>query len=120
MISIIDDDPSMREMLVSLMRSLGYDARAFASGEEFLASEEFERYTCMITDIQMPGMSGFDLKQALDRRASALPVIMITALPELDLEDRAMSCGAIGLLRKPFEVQILVDLVEKAAGGQQS
>lgn len=114
MISIIDDDDAMRDMLVSLVRSLGYDARAFASAQDFLASHDFDKFTCAITDIHMPGMSGFELKKRLDERSLSLPVIMITARTEPDLGERAASCGAIGFLRKPFEVETLVGYIEKA------
>jgi FixJ family two-component response regulator len=116
MISIVDDDTSMREMLVSLVRSLGYDALGFASAEEFLASHDLERFTCTITDIHMPGMSGFDLKERLDASNDSLPVIMITARTEPELEQRAISSGAIGFLRKPFEVEALAGYIEKALG----
>jgi FixJ family two-component response regulator len=114
MISIIDDDADIRDMLVSLVRSLGYDARAFASAEDFLASGDFGKFTCVITDIHMPGMSGFELKKRLDQSNDSLPVIMITARPEPDLEEKAISSGAIGFLRKPFEVETLVGYIEKA------
>jgi FixJ family two-component response regulator len=116
MISIIDDDVAVREMLVSLVRSLGYDALGFASAEEFLASDDFGRFTCTITDIHMPGMSGFELKERLDERNDSFPVIMITAHTEPDLEEKAISSGAIGFLRKPFEVEMLVLCIEKALG----
>jgi FixJ family two-component response regulator len=116
MISIIDDDDAMRDMLVSLVRSLRYEARAFASPEEFLASAGFEAFTCVITDIHMPGMNGFEFKERLDTRKASLPVIMITALAEPDLEKKAISSGAIGLLRKPFDVETLHGYIEKALG----
>ncbi|MGY8667681.1 response regulator [Bradyrhizobium sp. UFLA05-109] len=114
MISIIDDDVAVREMLVSLTRSLGYDALGFASAEDFLAAADFEQFTCAITDIHMPGMSGFELQQKLQQRNGSLPVIMITARTEPDLEIRAISCGAIGLLRKPLDVEMLVGCIKKA------
>ena len=114
MISVVDDDAAVRDMLVSLVRSLGYDARAFASAEEFLTSDDFGSFTCTITDIHMPGMSGFELKERLDERSESIPVIMITARTEPDLEEKAISCGAIGFLRKPFEVEVLVGCIEKA------
>jgi FixJ family two-component response regulator len=114
MISIVDDDVGVREMLVSLTRSLGYDALGFASAEEFLASTNFERFTCAITDIHMPGMNGFELQEQLQQRSESLPVIMITARTEPDLERRAISSGAIGLLRKPLDVEMLTGCIEKA------
>ena len=114
MISIIDDDAGVRDMLVSLVRSLGYETRAFASAEDFLASDDFGSFTCAIADIHMPGMSGFELKQRLEQRVDSLPVIMITARTEPDLEEKAISSGAIGFLRKPFEVERLIDYIEEA------
>jgi FixJ family two-component response regulator len=114
MISIVDDDAAVRDMLVSLVRSLGYNVRAFASAEEFLASEDFASFTCTITDIYMPKMSGFELKQRLNERNGSFPVIMISARTEPDLQEKAMSSGAICFLRKPFEVDVLVDCIEKA------
>lgn len=115
LISIVDDDSSMRDALVGLFRSLGYDARGFASAEDFLACEDLKRFSCAITDIQMPGMNGFELKRVLDERHT-LPVIMITARSEPDLKEKAMSIGAACFLRKPFDTEKLVDCLEKAIG----
>jgi len=115
LISVVDDDSSMRDALVGLFRSLGYDARGFASAEDFLACDDLKRFSCAITDIQMPGMNGFELKQILDERHT-LPVIMITARSEPDLRERAMSSGAAYFLRKPFDSETLVDCLEKALG----
>jgi len=81
MISIVDDDDAVREMLISLTRSLGNDAVGFASAEEFLASADFEEFSCVIADIHMPGMSGFELQEQLHQRNAPIPVIMITARP---------------------------------------
>ena len=116
LISIVDDDSSMRDALVGLFRSLGYDARGFASAEDFLACSDLERFACAITDVQMPGMSGFELKRQLDQRHGTLPVIMITARPEPGLREKAMSIGAASFLRKPFDTETLVDCLEKALG----
>ncbi|UGX91121.1 response regulator [Bradyrhizobium barranii subsp. barranii] len=116
MISIIDDDAAVREMLVSLVRSLGYDAVSFDSAESFLANEDFERFTCAITDIHMPGLSGFDLKERLDERKSLVPVIMITAQTEPDLEERARSQGVLGFMRKPLEIELLISYLKTAVG----
>jgi FixJ family two-component response regulator len=113
-ISVIDDDASLRRAIVALVRSLGHIAHGFASAEEFLDAEADTRSDCIITDIQMPGMSGIDLKEALDRRGLQTPVIMITARTEAPLLARAMSSGAAGLLRKPFEAEAFVQCLEQA------
>ena len=114
LISIVDDDSSMREALVGLVRSLGHDARGFASAEDFLACDDIKQFSCAITDIQMPGMSGFDLKQRLDERHGSLPVIMITARSDPGLREKATSLGAACFLRKPFETEMLIDCLERA------
>ncbi|WFU84410.1 response regulator [Bradyrhizobium sp. CIAT3101] len=116
MISIVDDDDAVREMLVSLTRSLGYDATGFASAEELLASAALDTFSCVITDIHMPGMSGFELQEQLRQCDEPIPIIMITARTEPDLERRAISGGAIGLLRKPLDIEMLVSFIEKALG----
>jgi FixJ family two-component response regulator len=115
-ISIIDDDESMRSTVMSLVRSAGYDARGFASAEEFLASGDVESFACVITDIQMPGMGGIGLKQHLMASQNAVPVIMITARHDADLEGKALASGAICFLRKPFEADALLECLESALG----
>jgi FixJ family two-component response regulator len=117
LISIVDDDASMREALVGLVRSLGYEARDFASAEDFLASNELGQFSCAITDIQMPGMNGFELKRELGTRRYSLPVIMITARAEPDTEEKAMSRGATCFLRKPFETETLVSCLQRVLKG---
>ena len=117
LISIVDDDASMREALVGLVRSLGYEVRDFASAEDFLASNELDRFACAITDIQMPGMSGFELKRELSTRHDSLPVIMITARAEPGIEEKAMSSGATCFLRKPFEAEMLANCLQRVLGG---
>ena len=114
-VSIVDDDDSVRAAMSSLVRSLGYEACLFASAEAFLASPCLDDTSCLIADIQMPGMSGFDLKKLLDARGSAIPVIMITARAGVDLEVKAAASGALCLLRKPFETDALIDCLERAA-----
>ena len=114
LISIVDDDPSMRTALSGLVRSLGYDAREFASAEEFLACNDLGIFACTITDIQMPGMNGFELKRELGARHGSLPVIMITARAEPGLEQQAIASGATCFLRKPFPAESLMCCLEKA------
>ena len=113
-IAVVEDDESFRVALVESLSSLGYGARGFASAEDFIAEDADQSCDCVITDIHMPGMSGFDLKRLLTSRGSEKPVIMITAQAEPALETKAIACGAICLLRKPFETDELVGYLEKA------
>lgn len=114
LISIIDDDESLRSAIVALVRSAGYDARGFASAEEFLASGTIGNFACVITDIQMPGMSGIELKDHLTAAQSSVPVIMITARHDPDLEEKAIASGAVCFLRKPFEADAFIGCLERA------
>lgn len=114
LISIIDDDESMRVAIGRLVRSLGYAERGFASAEQFLERRLDESLVCIITDIQMPGMSGIELKKHLNALSCHLPVIMITARQEPGLEETALACGATCFLRKPFKAEALVGCLEKA------
>jgi FixJ family two-component response regulator len=118
LVAVIDDDEPFRTALVDSLISLGYGARDFASAEEFIAQGGETACDCAITDIHMPGMSGFDLKRLLVARDSKLPVIMITARAEPGLEARAKAASAVCLLRKPFESGDLVGCLEKALGAQ--
>ncbi|PRD43109.1 response regulator [Phyllobacterium phragmitis] len=114
MISIIDDDLSLQVALVRLIRSLGYNARGFASAEEFLESGVIADCSCVITDIQMPGMSGIDLKRVMEERGSNVPVIMITARTESSIEVDALASGALCFLRKPIDTKVFIDCVTRA------
>jgi FixJ family two-component response regulator len=116
LISVIDDDDSMRKAVVALVRSAGYAAQGFASAKEFLASGSVARFACIITDIQMPGMSGIELKHHLTASQSSMPVIMITARHDPELEGKALASGAAAFLRKPFEADALIRCLESALG----
>ena len=116
LISIIDDDGSFCTAVAGLLRSFGYETRGFASAEAFLAWEEAESCACVITDIHMPGMSGIDLKHELLARQRSVPVIMITARNDPAMESRALSSGAVCLLKKPFRTDDLMACVSKALG----
>jgi FixJ family two-component response regulator len=113
-IAVVEDDEFFRMALVVSLTSLGYGARGFASAEHFIAEDGDRSCDCVITDIHMPNVSGFDLKQLLTSRGSTKPVIMITAQAEPALETRAMAFGAICLLRKPFDDDVLIDVIERA------
>jgi FixJ family two-component response regulator len=114
LIAVIDDDESFQAALVDLLGSLGYEVRGFASADEFMANGVPDPYGCIITDIHMPGMSGLDLKHLLVSRACRVPVIMITARADCDMEGKVMSAGAVGLLRKPFEASALIGCLARA------
>jgi FixJ family two-component response regulator len=112
-ISVVDDDESFRLALVESLKSLGYGARGFGSAEDFITGGGDDCCDCVITDIQMPGRSGFELKRLLASRGSKIPVIMITARADPGLEAEASATGAICLLRKPFETDALIGCLEK-------
>jgi FixJ family two-component response regulator len=114
LIAIIDDDESLCTALVSLILSVGYSACGFASAEEFLQSGVVGNVGCIIADVQMSGMSGIDLMLHLLKCGYLTPVIMITARTEPVLEERAMASGAAFFLRKPININLLIDCIEKA------
>lgn len=116
-ISIIDDDQSMLESTRGLVRSLGYQATAFSSAEEFLQSEHVVDTSCLITDVKMPGLSGIDLQRWLVERGVLVPTIFITAFPEEDTRRQALTAGAVGYLGKPFSEESLIQCLDTALGG---
>jgi FixJ family two-component response regulator len=113
-ISIIDDDESMRCALKSFVASLGLKAYTFASGEQFLRSPRLDDTSCLITDLQMPGLNGIELQQSLLAQGRHISIIFVTAFPEERMRARAMEAGALGFLSKPFESSALVELITKA------
>jgi FixJ family two-component response regulator len=120
-ISIIDDDDSMRCAIKSLVTSLGLRVHTFRSAEEFLQSPCVDDTSCLITDLQMPGLSGIELQSILVAQARHMPIILVTAFPEERMRNRAMQAGALGFLSKPFESQTLIKLIDKAiATGRKS
>ncbi|WP_031337398.1 response regulator transcription factor [Rhodopseudomonas sp. B29] len=115
-IVVIDDDDSVRIAIEGLVRSLGYAACGFASAHQFLQSEVCSSTACLITDIQMAGLSGLDLQARLVAEERAPPVIFITAFPDARHQARARALGALGFLEKPFEAQTLVRCIRQALG----
>ena len=113
-VAVVDDDEDFRITLADALRSLGYGAKAFSSASQFIAESGSEAFSCVITDVQMPGMSGFDLITLLADREPKVPVIMITARSEPGLEAAAAASGAICLLRKPFESKALIACLAEA------
>jgi FixJ family two-component response regulator len=113
-ISIVDDDKSVRVALEGLMRSLGHNVSTFGSAEEFLESEKLHDTSCLITDLQMPGLNGVDLQSRLIAQGHRIPVIFITGHPEDNIRTCAMNAGAVGFLAKPVRVCSLIECIEKA------
>ena len=113
-ISIIDDDEFVRDAVKNLIRSLGYTAVAYASAEDYLRSNEHQTSSCLITDIQMPGMSGADLQAQLIAEGNLTPVIVMTAFDDEKVCARVLKAGARGYLKKPFDEKFLVQCLEKA------
>ena len=113
-ISIVDDDEAVRLALRSLVRSLGYVSNVFASAEEFLESSYLNNTSCLISDVQMPGMNGIELQSRLKRLDCGTPVIFVTAFPDERSRARALEAGAIGFMEKPFEGRAMIQLIETA------
>src|SRR5262245_51369546 len=102
MISIVDDDRSLREATKGLVRSFGYGAGAFALAEEFLHSDRVNDTSCLILDVNMPGLSGIELQDQLIARGNRMPIIFVTAVHEEATRIKALKAGAVGFLSKPF------------------
>jgi FixJ family two-component response regulator len=114
LISIVDDDASVREATRGLVRSLGYVAMTFSSAEEFLKSDRLQDTSCLITDVQMPGLSGVDLQRRLSEQGHCMPIIFITAFPSVATKAHALKAGAIGYLSKPFSEDSLIACLDTA------
>jgi FixJ family two-component response regulator len=113
-ISIVDDDEAVRLALRSLVRSLGYVSNVFVSAEEFLESSYLNETSCLISDVQMPGMNGIELQNRLKRLDCRTPVIFVTAFPDERNRSRALEAEAIGFMEKPFEGRAMIQLIETA------
>jgi FixJ family two-component response regulator len=112
LISIVDDDASVRAATNNLVRSHGYCAHTFASAEEFLQSAHLNDTSCVITDVQMRAISGIELLLLLRIRGHRVPIIFITAFPTEELRARALKAGAVGFLAKPFDGEALINCLE--------
>ena len=114
LISVVDDDESVRESLPDLLREFGFAAQAFSSAEEFLASDCVGRTRCLVLDIGMPGMTGPDLQQELARRRREIPVIFVTAHADEAVRPRLLARGAVECLFKPFSEAALLAALNTA------
>jgi FixJ family two-component response regulator len=116
LVSVVDDDESVRESLPDLLREFGFAAEAFSSAEAFLASDVVGETSCLLLDIAMPGMSGPDLQQELTQRRQPIPIVFITAHADQTVRPRLLSRGAVECLFKPFSQEDLLDAIREALG----
>jgi FixJ family two-component response regulator len=114
LVSVVDDDESVRESLPDLLRQFGFAVAAFSSAEAFLASDVVSETNCLLLDIAMPGMSGPDLQQELTRRRQKIPIVFITAYGDSTVRPRLLARGAVACLFKPFSEAVLLDAVRAA------
>jgi FixJ family two-component response regulator len=116
LVSVVDDDESVRESLPDLLRELGYSARAFSSAEEFLASDCVRETRCLILDIAMPGMTGPDLQRELTARGQEIPIVFITAQAEETVRPCSLERGTVDCLFKPFSDTALQEALNAVFG----
>jgi FixJ family two-component response regulator len=113
-IAIVDDDASVREAMVGLMRALGFIAEAFPCAEDFLKSDGPQHTSCLIADVRMPGMSGLELHRRLVASGKPIPTVLITAHSDDGVRARALKAGIIGYLTKPFREDDLLGCIRSA------
>jgi FixJ family two-component response regulator len=114
LISIVDDDRLARDGIRELVESLGYKAVTFGSAEDFLGSDVITETACLITDLQMPGLNGLELQEALRSQGHRTPIVLITAYPNENHRNRALHGGAVGFLSKPFDEASLIKCLTAA------
>ena len=114
MISIVDDDASIRAATKRLMLLLGYESETFASAEEFLRSDRLGTFSCVISDVQMPGMSGIEMRDRLIANGHSTPVIFVTAFPDDRMRANMLQAGALGYLSKPLDENELIGCLDDA------
>ena len=113
-IGIVDDDESVREALGNLLRSVGLEVQAFSSAEAFLDSPRRGAVSCLVSDVQMPGMDGLELQRRVAEEGGALPVILMTAFPRDHVRRQAQEQGAVAVLAKPFDGSRMIECVQQA------
>ena len=114
MISVIDDDASVRRSTTLLIESLGFQAAAFESAESFLESDQLHETSCLIVDVQMPGMNGLQLQSHLAAAGYKIPIIFITAHDNKESRQQALQAGAVAFLGKPFSDELLLQIIRAA------
>ena len=113
-ISIIDDDESIRAGIRALLRSVGYEVQTFASAELFLESGNFRQTGCIVLDVRMPGMGGLELQRRLNAAPSRVPIIFVSGHDDYGSRKRAIDAGAVDFFRKPFDAAVFVAAVKSA------
>jgi len=116
LITVVDDDESVRESLPDLLNEFGFEAQTFSSAEEFLVSDAVDETKCLVLDVAMPGMSGPDLQQELKLRKQSIPIVFITAHRDATIRLRLLAQGAVDCLFKPFEAADLLQALNTALG----
>ena len=116
LITIVDDDSLARESAAALVRALGFAVAKFASAEDFLESEDAIQTTCLILDVELPGLSGIALQRRLQEDGRKIPIIFITGVPDERSRRSALSAGAVCFLTKPFDPEVFIDLLVRAVG----
>jgi len=114
MIYVIDDDESVRKAFKRLLRSVNLDVETFSSAEEFLKSQKPNKNSCIIIDIRMPGLTGFDLQRKLNDQGIRIPLIVISASDDAQIREQARELGAVAFFRKPIDDQALLDAISWA------
>jgi FixJ family two-component response regulator len=114
LISVVDDDDSVRESLRGLIRSVGFAVNVFASAEQFLESDHFSDTDCLILDVRMQGMNGLELQRKLATNHCEIPVVFVTAHGDEDVRARALNAGAVDYLLKPFSEEALLNAIDSA------
>jgi FixJ family two-component response regulator len=114
LVSIVDDDESVRESLPDLLKLFGWESQTFSSAEEFLAKDGISRSKCLILDVAMPGMGGPELQKELNRRKTKVPIIFITGHRDETLRSRLIEQGAIACLSKPFSDAAMLEALNSA------
>jgi FixJ family two-component response regulator len=117
LVAIVDDDRSVQSAIQDLMESAGLSARCFGSAEEFLEWDQRNQTACLVLDIRMPGMSGLELQAKLKAEASLIPIIFITAHGDPKMRVQALKAGAVEVLTKPFDDEILLEKIRPALIG---
>jgi FixJ family two-component response regulator len=115
-ITVVDDDESVREALMGLLRSAGFGAETYASAEEFLRSGSLEETECLILDVRMPGIGGVELRRYLEMAGHDIPVIFITAHGDDSTRAQALGANVVEFLTKPFDDEALLEAIERALG----